>query len=1357
MVSPTHKVSKSIKDGASASPTPKRLKQSNLLSFFSKQGSVSPTRKIGSKSSSFTIGTEHQHQTSPNPTVKPNSKLEFKRRSSISKATSPQSSSAPPPSFIKAKHPIDSLVSETISISSDSSDVQVIERISSQTTSREKSGKLQQENTNNYVDVGNSSHRGTYGDKNSGLQVSMVKNDTSVESLFGSQPGGVANTTLLGTSPEQGTPLKKDKRGRLSTYESEEFKKEDVEVNFSDEEDLPLSRSRRKRTRVNYREIDSSSSESGGDGDDDDIEYIPPRKSRMAVGEDYDDDSDEGDVTKIDAKKNPQTAQKELENGSMEEDDDDDDDLLRLAESTQTRRTSTKTSHKVAKLRYNRHSKSKATEITPLRDRTNIAANQSSNFSKINEERYQWLVNERDAEGRSPTDPEYDPRTLYIPPSAWNKFTPFERQYWEIKSKMWDCIVFFKKGKFFELYEKDALLANSLFDLKLAGNGRANMQLAGIPEMSFDYWATQFIDHGYKVAKVDQKESMLAKEMREGSKGIVRRELECVLTSGTLTDGEMIHTDLATYCLAIREEAGSYYMYEDENIGKAESSFPDRLFGVAIVDTSTGEMQLLEFEDDNECTKLDTLMSQVTPKEIVMEKNNLSRLANKVVKFNAAPKAVFNEIKPDTEFYDYDKTYNVLISPESGYFEDISKWPRVLREYYEKKKKVGFSAFGGLLYYLRWLKLDKGLLSMGNLREYNLVKSQNSLILDGITLQNLEIFTNSFDGSDKGTLFRLVNRGITAMGKRMMRRWLMHPLFHTSDIEKRLDSVDLLMSNVELRQIFESSFSRLPDLERMLSRIHSGSIKVKDFDRVIQGFEEIAKVMRIIVTERKFELNGALNEFVKQVPSTLYEDVDSWTHAFDRQRAVEENVIVPKPGVIPEFDESLASIKSIESELIELLNKYKRQFKCPNIVYKDSGKELYTIEVPMKVTKLVPPSWVQMGANKSAKRYYSDEVRALARRIAEAKEIHKVLQEDLKGQFCQKFDSKYGSTWSPTVHAISNIDCLIALTRTSESIGLPHCRPIFAHGDFKENGVIKFKELRHPCFNLGSSIVRDFIPNDIELGGDYPQLGLLTGANAAGKSTVLRMTCIAVILAQLGCYVPCKSAYLTPIDRIMTRLGANDNIMQGKSTFYVELSETKKILDLATKKSLLVVDELGRGGSSSDGFAIAEAVLHHVATHIQSLGFFATHYGTLGASFVTHPQVRPLKMSILVDEATRNVTFLYKLVPGQSEGSFGMHVATMCGIPKSIVDTAEEAADGQEHTTRLMRERQLALNKIDGELVDVPLGLQSDFVRLVFGDGLSNTSLGTGENVMVYDTKTKASVLSNLFGMIDEMGEMGEE
>ncbi|CCF55675.1 hypothetical protein KAFR_0A02370 [Kazachstania africana CBS 2517] len=1076
--------------------------------------------------------------------------------------------------------------------------------------------------------------------------------------------------------------------------------------------------SKRNKRNVSYAE----------DSDDDDelLNDLSFRKSKRAKRLQDDEDDEDEYIPNKDEKN-------EADDDFINDDLDSDDDLMQFA-ATSERKPKLKTfTPPPAKKKY-----------SPPKPQIKSKQNK---FTKQNEERYQWLVNETDAQGRPPTDPEYDPRTLHIPSSAWNKFTPFERQYWEIKSKMWDCVVFFKKGKFFELYEKDALLGNSLFDLKLAGNGRANMQLAGIPEMSFEYWASQFIQHGYKVAKVDQRESMLAKEMREGSKGIVKRELECVLTSGTLTDGDMLHSDLATYCLAVREESGDFYnSFDDSTV-----NHPDKIFGISFIDTATGELQMLEFEDDNECSKLDTIMSQIRPKEIIIEKNNLSNLANKIVKFNSAANAIFNNVKPDTEFYNFDRTYDELISDNAKYFEDYSKWPKILKEYYEAKRRAGFSAFGGLLYYLKWLKLDGSLISMGNIKEYNPIKSQNSLILDGVTLQNLEIFGNSCDGTEKGTLFKLLNRAITPMGKRMMRTWLMHPLLQKNDIEKRLDSVDILMSDAELRDKLEVAFSKLPDLERMLARIHSSTIKVKDFVKVIQGFEDICDLLKTI---SKTELEGALKQYISQVPSSLYDDVENWTNVFDRYKASEEGIIIPHRGIEADFDKSLDDIKELENELDIILNEYRKKFKCSSINYKDSGKEIYTIEVPTMIVKSIPSNWIQMGANKSTKRYYSDEVKILARAMAEARESHKILEEDLKNRLCKKFDKGFNTSWMPTIHAIASVDCLIALTRTSECLGSPSCRPEFVDeldaktGD-KLNGFLKFKSLRHPFFNMGSTTVKEFIPNDIELGKDVAQFGLLTGANAAGKSTVLRMTCVAVIMAQMGCYLPCESAILTPVDRIMTRLGANDNIMQGKSTFYVELAETKKILDMATNRSLLVLDELGRGGSSSDGFAIAESVLHHVATHVQSLGFFATHYGTLGSSFKEHPQVRPLRMSIIVDEETRNVTFLYKLEDGESEGSFGMHVASMCGIPKSIVDNAQVAADNLEHTSRLVKERELATSGIDGEFNSIPLGLQSDIVRLVYGDGLTNGKKGCGEGVLVYDSNVRRNVLKNIFQIIE--------
>ena len=245
------------------------------------------------------------------------------------------------------------------------------------------------------------------------------------------------------------------------------------------------------------------------------------------------------------------------------------------------------------------------------------------------------------------------------------------------------------------------------------------------------------------------------------------------------------------------------------------------------------------------------------------------------------------------------------------------------------------------------------------------------------------------------------------------------------------------------------------------------------------------------------------------------------------------------------------------------------------------------------------------------------------------------------------------------------------------SLGQPSCRPEFVDSD---RSVLDLRDLRHPCL---LSNVDDFIPNDITLGGSTENITLLTGANAAGKSTVLRMTCVAVIMAQIGCYLPCSSAILTPFDRIMSRLGANDHIFAAQSTFFVELAETKKILSEATPRSLVILDELGRGTSSHDGVAVAQAVLHHLATHIGCLGFFATHYHSLAGDFAFHPEISAKRMQILVDDENRRITFLYKLEAGVAEGSFGMHCASMCGIRDAVVERAEVAAREWEHTSKL--------------------------------------------------------------------------
>ncbi|KAH7078950.1 muts domain V-domain-containing protein [Paraphoma chrysanthemicola] len=918
------------------------------------------------------------------------------------------------------------------------------------------------------------------------------------------------------------------------------------------------------------------------------------------------------------------------------------------------------------------------------------------------EKRYPWLANMQDAD-RIPVDhPDYDCRTLYIPPQAWNNFSPFEKQYWEIKSKFWDTIVFFKKGKFYELYEKDATVGHQLFDLKLTD--RVNMRMVGVPEASLDMWATQFVAKGHKVARVDQMESALAKEMRErddkkaSSKKVdkvIRRELAAVLTAGTLVDMGMLQGDMATYCMAIKE-------IDRDNLPA---------FGVAFVDSATAQFQLCEFTDDIDMTKFETLIAQMRPGELLLEKSCLSAKAMRILKNNTTPNTIWNTMKPVKEFWPADVTIREIEA--NNYFEsptedNVEAWPPVLRE--AREQDLVMSAFGALLQYLRTLKIERDLITCGNFQWYDPIRKATSLVLDGQSLINLEIFANTFDGGSEGTLFAMLNRCITPFGKRLLRQWVCHPLADAKKINERLDAVDGLNADSTIMDNFSASLSKLPDLERLISRVHANRCKAVDFLKVLEGFEQIEYTVSLL---RQFgDGEGIIGQLISSMPD-LAAALSPWKTAFDRVLARKEGILVPEPGVEEDFDNSQQEIEECKSKLEQLLKKARKEVGNNTIVFRDIGKEIYQLEIPKKVK--VPNSWDQMSATAKVSRYYTPELRKLVRALQEAEETHGQIVREVATRFCARFDEEY-KTWLAAVKIIAQLDCLISLAKASASLGEPSCRPQFSEG---KRTIVEFEELRHPCM---LNTVDDFIPNDVRLGGDAANISLLTGANAAGKSTILRMTCIAVILAQVGCYLPCTSATLTPVDRIMSRLGANDNIFAAQSTFFVELSETQKILSEATPRSLVILDELGRGTSSYDGVAVAQAVLHDIASRVGCVGFFATHYRSLAKEFEYHPEVENKRMRIHVDEASKSITFLYKLEEGVAEGSFGMHCAAMCGIPSKVIQNAEKAAKEWEHTSRLGE--RMEINKGEGA-VYVPLGIQSD-VAWALKEGLE----GVGERAL---------------------------
>ncbi|RFU76982.1 dna mismatch repair msh6 [Trichoderma arundinaceum] len=911
-------------------------------------------------------------------------------------------------------------------------------------------------------------------------------------------------------------------------------------------------------------------------------------------------------------------------------------------------------------------------------------------YMKEPDERYPWLANIRDKEKRPPTDPDYDPRTIFIPPAAWSKFSPFEKQYWEIKQDLWDTIVFFKKGKFYELYEKDATIGHQEFDFKMTD--RVNMRMVGVPEGSLDHWVNQFIAKQYKVARVEQMETNLGKEMRErqdksGKKAdkVISRKLGCVLTAGTLVDGSMLQDDMAAYCVSIKE------------------SVVDDLpaFGIAFTDTATGRFFLSGFVDDVDRTRFETLVAQIGPRELLLEKSGLATKSLRILKNNTSPTTIWTHLKPGTEFWDADTSRRELTCGKyfvKGEDEDEEIWPEALQEL--KDDDLVMSAIGGLVSYLRFLKLEGPLLSQGNFEVYKPIQKNSTLVLDGQTLTNLELFSNTVNGSSDGTLFGLLNKCITPFGKRLFRQWVAHPLCNIDRINERLDAVEMLNNDPSVREQFASQLVKMPDLERLISRIHAGACKPEDFVRVLEGFEQIEYTMTLVGAFKGG--NGLVDRLISTMPN-LEEPLAYWSTAFDRRRAKEEKLMIPESGVDEDFDASVARIEEVKNQLNDLLAEKKAELKCKSLKFTDIGKEIYQIEAPKSVK--IPSSWRQMSATKDVKRWYFSQLTGLVRELQEAEETHSQLIREVASRFCKKFDVDY-ETWLRAIQIIAQLDCLVSLAKASASLGEPSCRPRFVE---EERSVMEFEELRHPCM---INTVDDFIPNDIKLGGDQAKINLLTGANAAGKSTVLRMSCIAVIMAQVGCFVPAKSARLTPVDRIMSRLGANDNIFAAQSTFFVELSETKKILSEATPRSLVILDELGRGTSSYDGVAVAQAVLHHVATHIGCIGFFATHYHSLATEFENHPEIRARRMQIHVDDEERRITFLYKLEDGVAEGSFGMHCAAMCGISDRVIKSAEIAAKEWEHTSRLKD----SLDKAKTGCY-IPLGILSDVGALLGNKG----------------------------------------
>eukprot|EP00053_Salpingoeca_punica_P015373 m.141445 g.141445 ORF g.141445 m.141445 type:complete len:1202 (+) comp16694_c0_seq1:90-3695(+) len=1012
-----------------------------------------------------------------------------------------------------------------------------------------------------------------------------------------------------------------------------------------DEDDAPISTQRKRKMKTIDSDDEDLMAVTMLDDVDDEINAAANASSKNATKATTSNDSDEDDKPIVSLKKKPnvQEAPRQVTSPTSSM-------LSKFAAS----------SPKPLALKSPPSSGSRTDRASPPSSSPSAGGSGGAGGADGDEERYWWLEDQRDAQRRAPNDPEYDPTTLYIPADAFRRLKPFEQQYWSIKKDRWDVILFFKKGKFYELYEKDAEIGHREFDLKFTD--RVNMKMVGVPEGTFTLWASKFLGLGYKVAKVDERESALAKEMREKKTGqasaskIIERSLSAVYTQGTLM-GEFLVGDASTYILSVKENVET------------------REFGICFADTGSAEFNFCSFTDDNARTQFETLIVQIKPRELVYEKNGLSKETLSILKAHVTDAAARNVLQPITEFWDAARSREEL--ERGGFTKDKNG---VVSEVLQKvfTQPLTLSALGGLTFYLRSLLIDRNLLSQGNFRMYDPLRQGGSLLLDGQTLQNLEILENNIDRGIKGTLQHLLLHCLSPFGKRMFRKWLCHPLRNISDINDRLNAVDDLEAQPALCDRIASLLREAPDLERLIARVHTGSCRLADFLDLLDAFDSVEKTIKAIaptvssLASRRLQELLTVGRLFPDISATLAQLRD----AFDRKKARNDGNIVPNPGADREFDALQKTVESIEGQLEAHLVDAQKKFGKIKISYHHPtvGKERYQIQVPASEEDSVPSSWKCKSQTTTLRRYWSPEVERLQKPLAEAQETRKQILNDMLSRTLQSFDA-HNADWTKAMLCLSEVDCLLSLFYAKQSMGAPMCRPQFIESD---TPVLDVAQLRHPCL-LESGAVSDYIPNDTVLGGSSAPVLVLTGPNMGGKSTLLRQTCVAVIMAQIGCHVPAEHMRLTPVDRIFTRIGANDNIVAGRSTFMVELKETANILLQASPHSLVVLDELGRGTSTFDGYAIACAVLSHIAEKTKCRTLFATHFHHLTEEFSRHPDVRMGHMAFHVPENQRDVTFLYKLEDGVCPKSFGMNVASMAGLPAEVVAAAEsKAADFEQ-------------------------------------------------------------------------------
>jgi DNA mismatch repair protein MutS len=803
--------------------------------------------------------------------------------------------------------------------------------------------------------------------------------------------------------------------------------------------------------------------------------------------------------------------------------------------------------------------------------------------------------------------------------------TPMMQQYQRIKKEHPESILFYRMGDFYEMFNEDARVASKILEIALTSRNKNKANptaMCGIPHHSAQAYIAKLIKAGKNVAVCEQMEDP------RFAKGIVKREVVRVVTPGTVLDDNMLDPKANHFLVSL---------------------FPgDNGYGLAALDLTTGLFRLTEIGGPQAELLLKDELDKLDPKEVLIPQNPLATSNPRLAWLQESAFC----LRPLEDWsFSHTQAYRVL----TEHFKTHS-----LEGFGCETWKRGVSAAGALIQYLR----DTQKSALEHVTTLSTFHMDRFMHLDQATVRSLELVQSS-DGTRKGTLLDLLDQSLTPMGARTIREWILKPLIVLQQIEERLDTAEEFKNNLILRNDLRTHFKEIFDLERLLGRISLSACSPRDLTALKSSLLQLPAI-------------GALIN--QQKTPALSRQTETWDDLEDVYRAIHDTLAdeppfnikdgnLIKPGCDPELDRLRSITQNGKTWIAQLEHQEKERTGIPVLKVGYNKIYGYYIEVTKKHADRVPPEFIRKQSLVNAERFISPQLKEYEEQISGAEE--KIL--DLEQQLFQKVRTavaKEGARIQHMARVIGRLDALLAFAETAHRNDFT--RPILDDGL-----LLKVENGRHPVVERLNSTTR-FIPNDTHLDCEDNRIQIITGPNMAGKSTYLRQVALITLMAQMGCFVPAQRAEIGIVDRIFSRVGAQDHLLKGQSTFMVEMNETANILNNATRRSLIILDEIGRGTSTFDGISIAWAIVEylHRPETIGAKTLFATHYHELTELALVLPGVK--NYCVQVKEWNDQIIFLRKIVPGGADKSYGIQVARLAGLPESVLKRAQEVLHNLE-------------------------------------------------------------------------------